>query len=528
MLKAICFDVDGTLYRQGPVRRRMALRLVLELALGRVRLSDLRAIQAYRSALERGRSYGRVEDLQARLLEDAASAAGVPVERLEELVKRWIYEEPLVVLEQSASSKLRQMLVRLRVRGYRLGVLSDYPAERKLEALGLPAGLFDAVVEARDPQVNALKPHGAGFAEMARRLGVRAEEILYVGDRDEIDGEGARRAGMGFVLCGGEAAARSRRIANVLEIERCVPTTANGGVGSHSQAGCWICGSGRSSLYLRSSLESTLGPQAIATTGSDYGKTAELRQCLDCGFIRADENEALVLQRFYAGMRDEEYEFSAASRVISFEQLLQKMRTLRPNAKTLLEIGAGTGMFCEAARRSGLGVEGVEPSAWAVEQAAAIRELRLIQGYFPDVELGEKEYDIVVATDVIEHVSDPVGFLRGCAASLAPGGLIVLVTPDIESIGARLFGKWWWHFRPAHIGYFTRAMMTAAIGAAGLSLQSDESFVRWFELRYILARVRPRALGRMLDFLLDRIFRAGKVKFPVSAGDSRIYVISAG
>ena len=58
--------------------------------------------------------------------------------------------------------------------------------------------------------------------------------------------------------------------------------------------------------------------------------------------------------------------------------------------------------------------------------------------------------------DVIEHVADPLALLRGARDYVAPGGLVLLVTPDVDSVAARLFGKRWWHLRLAHVGYFNR------------------------------------------------------------------------
>ncbi|MBV8642737.1 MAG: methyltransferase domain-containing protein [Candidatus Eremiobacteraeota bacterium] len=44
--------------------------------------------------------------------------------------------------------------------------------------------------------------------------------------------------------------------------------------------------------------------------------------------------------------------------------------------------------------------------------------------------VGERRYDWIIASHVIEHVPDPVGFLRDCASVLAPSGVLSLVVPD--------------------------------------------------------------------------------------------------
>jgi putative hydrolase of the HAD superfamily len=74
-------------------------------------------------------------------------------------------------------------------------VFSDYPAEDKLRALGL-GDHFDVVVSAVDPDVGAFKPDARGFLVAAGRWNLQAGEVLYVGDRPDVDARGAAAAGM--------------------------------------------------------------------------------------------------------------------------------------------------------------------------------------------------------------------------------------------------------------------------------------------------------------------------------------------
>jgi len=78
----------------------------------------------------------------------------------------------------------------------RLGVFSDYSPGAKLEALGI-RDLVGLELAATDPGINAFKPHAAGFIRACTEWGVAPGEVLFVGDREELDGVGARAAGMG-------------------------------------------------------------------------------------------------------------------------------------------------------------------------------------------------------------------------------------------------------------------------------------------------------------------------------------------
>ena len=113
------------------------------------------------------------------------------------------------------------MLTELRAAGKRLGVFSDYAPDAKLEALGV-RDLFDVTLAATDPGVNRFKPDPAGFLEGARLLGAPAAEVVYVGDRADVDGEGAAAAGMRSVILSGEVREdpRSSRIDGLLTLRR--------------------------------------------------------------------------------------------------------------------------------------------------------------------------------------------------------------------------------------------------------------------------------------------------------------------
>ena len=109
---------------------------------------------------------------------------------------------------------------------------------------------------------------------------------------------------------------------------------------------------------------------------------------------------------------------------------------LRPLAgKSALDVGCGAGLLAEPLRRLGAEVTAVDA---APELVAAARAHAAAQGLVIDyraagVEALEGEYDLVTALEVIEHVADPQAFVRTLADRLAPGGLLILSTPNRTS-----------------------------------------------------------------------------------------------
>ena len=198
-LKAIVFDVDGTLYRQGPVRRAMLVRLGGECVRRPLRgAQTMRAVRAYRHAQEELRAGGGSPGEQIAL---ASRRAGLPAGLVAEVVTRWMDREPLALLPGAARPGMAEFLAQAEARGLHLGVLSDYPARAKLEALGV-AHRFTALVCAQDPGVGSFKPDPRGLLLVLERLGVAPAHALYVGDRASVDGVTASRAGVASVIIG--------------------------------------------------------------------------------------------------------------------------------------------------------------------------------------------------------------------------------------------------------------------------------------------------------------------------------------
>jgi 2-polyprenyl-3-methyl-5-hydroxy-6-metoxy-1,4-benzoquinol methylase len=139
----------------------------------------------------------------------------------------------------------------------------------------------------------------------------------------------------------------------------------------------------------------------------------------------------------------------------------------------LLDVGCGSGTFLERMRDFGWQVAGVEPDPKAREAARARLgpDLTLVESLENEA-LHVDSFDAVTLSHVIEHVPDPVDTLRKCQRLLIPGGLLVCVTPNTASLGARSFGKGWLHWDPPrHLHLFDPATLERALSDAGLSIQ---------------------------------------------------------
>lgn len=185
-------DLDGTLYVQAPVRLAMAAELSL---LG---WTSLRFLRQFRREHEAVRELGLEGDPFRLQIERTAQALAASPSAVEATVRDWMIERPTKWLPLFRRRELLAELAAFRATGGRTALVSDYPARRKLEALGA-SGLFDIVVASGEPDgPTRLKPHPGGMLRAAAALGIEPERCLVIGDRPDADGRAASAAGMAF------------------------------------------------------------------------------------------------------------------------------------------------------------------------------------------------------------------------------------------------------------------------------------------------------------------------------------------
>ncbi len=279
---------------------------------------------------------------------------------------------------------------------------------------------------------------------------------------------------------------------------------------------CWICGASGRQPFERTRTADHLDSSSFRISDAAYGTTLPLARCEQCGFVSAESAAVAEVPHFYEQMDDPEYLESGQPRARQMEALLERALRFAPQAKTVLDVGAGSGLLVLAARRRGLQAVGVEPSRSLV---AAAREqgIELLCGSLPNPALRPGQFDLIFMVDVIEHVGNPLELLRQCARLLSRDGKLLLVTPDLDSLAARVTGGKWWHFRVAHIGYFNRDTLRDIGRRAGLEIV--HRFRPWWflPLGYLLQR-----LGRYVPPLgaLGRLERLDRVAIPFNLYDS--------
>lgn len=261
---------------------------------------------------------------------------------------------------------------------------------------------------------------------------------------------------------------------------------------------------------------------AYRCTCSGYGIHPPIVQCRTCGLVYVNpRRNGLEILETYEEVQDALYVEEREGRVLTFERHLRPLEkwTGPPDSRSLLDVGAYTGVFVEIAARHGWDAWGVEPSRWAVNEARK-RGLNVVNGTAGSTALPASGFDIVTMWDVIEHLNDPLEELFHVYRLLKPGGFLVVHTIDIDSLFARLAGSRWPWLMEMHLYYFSRRTLQAMLEKAGFKVERIEAQGRYLRLGYLMSRIASLIpwLGYPGEWLVSRLKLRG-VPVVVNLGD---------
>jgi len=224
------------------------------------------------------------------------------------------------------------------------------------------------------------------------------------------------------------------------------------------------------------------------------------QRCRRCGLERIHPQpgtaalEAIYGRRYYEawGAHADE-ELSRQLKKATFRRHLAAGSRPAPGAQ-VLDCGAGLGFFLEAAAEAGLRPYGAEISDYGAGRIARrFGPERVFCGpfeaaHFPG--LGPGAFAACFMFDFLEHVRDPENVLRKAHAWLAPGGRLVICTPNTASLSRRLMGASWLHFKPEHLFYFHAANLGSLLRRVGFADVRSYPAHKTMNLEYVRHQMR--------------------------------------
>jgi len=255
-----------------------------------------------------------------------------------------------------------------------------------------------------------------------------------------------------------------------------------------------------SSRYIPCDLCGTPNPRFILNSSSLDGPLVE---CVNCRFrYVGNRSSALVFGKHTAG--ETAANLRAANQNFRYLRLeeehrlgllnarwrLDLIRQLKPSGR-LLEVGCARGEFLQVAREW-FEVCGVEPNPDLADCSSTVAQV-----YRDTIERTPwSGFDVVASFHVIEHLDSPRSFVRAAADRLNPGGLLVIETPNIDSLPFKLLKSRWRQFIPEHYFFFSPASISRLLSEQGLTVESTASIGKYASLDLIVNR-----LSRYLPWL---------------------------
>ena len=265
--------------------------------------------------------------------------------------------------------------------------------------------------------------------------------------------------------------------------------------------------------YSMEEYDSQEGVEGYLVSGKEWGRHVK---CKTCHLIYMNPMEKLSKTNEYyfkaknthAPTIRESYLRTAQSQL----RLIQKYAS----GTNLLDIGCAHGFFLFSASEAGYTTKGVEISQDAVAYARKEFGLDIEAKPFEELRFAENHFDVVTLWQVLEHVPYPLMMLKEVHRILKPGGLLVISTPNIEGIPAKILRKRWWDIKRLHINQFTTKTLTDVFRNAGFKNISSVSFrgfvslsiLLTMTLKYLDAYERVKALfnpDSILGKIMDKI-----------------------
>jgi SAM-dependent methyltransferase len=171
----------------------------------------------------------------------------------------------------------------------------------------------------------------------------------------------------------------------------------------------------------------------------------------------------------------------------------------------ILDVGCATGDFLAGMQKHGWDVHGVEIAPEAAAQASVRLGAPIFSGDMLQANFPNDYFHVVTQWNVLEHLYEPIASLREAYRILKPGGWLILIVPNTESLDFKLFGRSWvgWD-TPRHLFLFSPRLLIRTLRQIGFQPGGQEclygsysSFV--LSLRFLVAERWGAGAGQFVD-----------------------------
>jgi len=256
-------------------------------------------------------------------------------------------------------------------------------------------------------------------------------------------------------------------------------------------------------------------------------------KCPHCGHVTTypyptrDEMERHYHKKFKEGNYQLARKFAQEYMVVyrSFVHLLEKVlkkenRSIK--GTKILDVGCFTGDFLILMKEAGADVYGLELQDDAVDIAnkklhGRVKATDVMTDVFPKV-----RFDVITLLGIVEHVTDPMKLIKRSTELLKKGGILMVQTPNSDSMLSRLAKQLWPPYAPVeHIHLFSRNSLTKALQQCGYTNITYSTHIKKLPLGYVYHQFKNFGpeFYRLLRPLESIISKFSSISLPFYGGE---------
>lgn len=191
----------------------------------------------------------------------------------------------------------------------------------------------------------------------------------------------------------------------------------------------------------------------------------------------------------------------------TFEKRLKNIEKLHQNKGKILDLGCATGFFLEVAKNHGFDTYGVEISSYASNIAKKSFKNKIFNGALAQADFPNNFFDIITMWDYLEHIPNPSKEISTAWKLLKKNGLIILSTPEADSLAHKIFKQKWMGYKDKeHLYYFSEKNITMLLEKNGFKVLKKERIGKYITSSVLIKRLSlySKFLSSIFNFLISK------------------------
>ena len=256
---------------------------------------------------------------------------------------------------------------------------------------------------------------------------------------------------------------------------------------------------------------------------SEIHSKPTLYKCVKCNLIFSEYINS-NLEDAYSNVEDERYIQQIPYKKKNFELLFSKISSFLNKNHKVLEIGSYYGILGNIINSHVKNYTGVELSKHAAEYSKKNYNLNVINESLDKFLRKNILFDVIIMSDVIEHLDNPFNVLSLIEKSLEPNGIFIFTTMNMDALLPKIMrGKYHW-IMPQHKFYFSNSTLRYFLKKNNMDIFKIKNDVRLISVEYLLFKLC--VLMPKIDFVFKFFLKFNflkKIEAKINLFDLNIY-----